>query len=507
MAVWLPAQNKFYLPPQPITKILSTDDYIERTAHFFHAGSDKLLTVGNPYYEIKEGSEVKVPKVSPNQYRVFRIKLPDPNTFAFGDKCVYDPENERLLWACRGIEVSRGGPLGCSITGHPLFNKMFDVENPFTYPKQASARFNMAFDPKQTQMILLGCKPAIGEHWKRSLVCSSSTLEATECPPIELINTKIQDGDMIDIGLGNMDFSELQDNKAEAPLDIVNGPCKYPDFISMEEDMYGDTLFFFARRETMYTRHMYLRGGMPGKESVPANTYIAAASSDQDRAAAKLTDAYIGIPSGSLVSSESQLFNRPYWLQRAQGQNNGIAWHNELFLTVVDNTRGTVMPINKKTASATEGEFKITDFYAFVRHTEEFQISMILQLCKVRLTPENLAFVHTMDPTIVDEWHLSATAPSQALHEHYRYINSRATKCPDAVAPVEPEDRYKGLRFWEIDFTEKITDQLDQTALGRKFIYQSGLGKTSTSRVNIHKSPNSCRAAVPCKKRRKTCAR
>lgn len=125
MAVWLPAQNKFYLPPQPVTKVLNTDDYVERTALFYHASTDKLLTVGHPYFEItKNQNEVLVPKVSPNQYRVFRIRFPDPNTFAFGDKCVYNPDTERLVWAVRGIEVSRGGPLGSAITGHPLFNKL-----------------------------------------------------------------------------------------------------------------------------------------------------------------------------------------------------------------------------------------------------------------------------------------------------------------------------------------------------------------------------------------------
>lgn len=517
MAVWLPAQNKFYLPPQPVTRVISTDEYVQRTNHYYHASSDRLLTVGHPYFPVMDKTDttkVNVPKVSPNQYRVFRLQLPDPNTFAFGDKCFYDPDTERLVWACKGLEVNRGGPLGVPITGHPLFSKAADVENLFKFAKPSVAdtdkRLNIAFDPKQTQMIMLGCKPAVGEHWKKSTkTCTSQAHTDGDGPAIELENSTIEDGDMIDIGFGNMHFGELQENKAEAPLDIQGLPCKYPDFIQMEEDIYGDRLFFFARRETLYTRHMFLRAGIMGNESVPASMYVPAAASDSDRASTALSDAYVGIPSGSLVSTESQLFNRPYWLQRAQGMNNGVAWHNELFLTLVDNTRGTIFSINttKSGASNASTEYKADNYYDFLRHTEEFQVSLILQLCRVSLSPESLAFIHTMDPTIVDDWHLSVNQPAHALLEHYRYINSKATKCPDSVPPEKPEDRYKDLKFWTVDLTEKVTDQLDQTALGRKFLFQSGLARpSSSSRVSIRRNPVSCRASS-CKRKRKSCAK
>lgn len=508
MAVWLPSQNQFYLPPTPVTKIISTDEYVERTSLFYHASSDRLLTVGNPYFTITDNSNnMKVPKVSPNQYRVFRISLPDPNTFAFGDKCVYDPDRERLVWACRGIEINRGGPLGVSITGHPLFSKAADVENPFTYgskPSDEDKRFNLAFDPKQTQMILLGCKPATGEHWTIAPSCEGVTPDDGDCPPIQLEHTTIEDGDMIDIGLGNLDFANLQQNKSEAPLDITGAICKYPDFIRMEEDMYGDSLFFFARRETLYARHMFLRAGELGTETIPDGLVLKAKTgSDRD----KLSDAYQAIPSGSLVSTESQLFNRHYWLQRAQGLNNGVAWHNELFLTLVDNTRGTVFAINKIMKNKqSETDYKAANFIDYVRHTEEFQISLIVQLCRVPLTPESLAFIHTMDSTIIDEWHLTVSQPANALHEHYRYIQSRATKCPDPPQPVTPEDRYKDMKFWKVDLTDRISDQLDQTPLGRKFLHQSGLTKMSSSRVSVYRNTAVCRTSS-CKRKRKTCSK
>lgn len=176
MAVWLPAQNRFYLPPQPVTRILSTDDYVERTSTFLHASSERLLTVGHPFYAIEKGGKVVVPKVSSNQYRVFRVRLPDPNNFAFGDKSMFNPETERLVWAVRGMEVSRGQPLGIAATGHPYFNRATDVENPYIFNNSATAdtdtRYSVAFDPKQTQLVIVGCKPAQGEHWKSTPFCA-----------------------------------------------------------------------------------------------------------------------------------------------------------------------------------------------------------------------------------------------------------------------------------------------------------------------------------------------
>lgn len=500
MAVWLPAQNSFYLPPTPVTRILSTDDFVRRTSIFYHGSTDKLLTVGHPYYPIVDATHnvTNVPKVSSNQYRVFRCRLPDPNKFAFGDNRVYDPDKERLVWGCRGVEVGRGGPLGIGLTGHPFFNKLTDVENPFqaisTITPATDTRFNMAFDPKQTQLLIVGCKPALGEHWKRAPPCTGETSPtAQDCPPIEIETSVIQDGDMADIGLGHLDFGNLQESKSEAPIDIANSICKYPDFIQMTEDLYGDRLFFYARRESMYARHMFAHAGNLGKEPVPANMLL------KQNATTSTTDLYNAVPSGSLVSSESQLLNRPYWIQQSQGANNGICWKNDLFITVVDTTRGTNFLItNAKDASSKTADFKSENFYGFLRHVEEFQISIILQLCKVSLTPESMAYIHTMDPTIVDDWHLSVAQPNNAVHEQYRYITSHATKCPSNVEPVVPVDPYLEMTFWTLDMTEKLTADLDQTSLGRKFLYQNGLSTSqSTARVGGKRARTLASTSIP----------
>lgn len=488
MAVWLPAQNKFYLPPQPTTRVLNTDEYVKRMDIFYHASSDRLLTVGHPFFDITKQSDgqtvVTVPKVSPNQYRVFRLLLPDPNTFAFGDRSLYNPDKERLVWAVRGIEIGRGQPLGNGVTGNSTFDRLRDVENNnkflADYDQENDTRANLALDPKQTQLCMVGCKPALGEHWGRAKRCLGAGYEDDDCPPIELVNTEIEDGDMIDIGFGAMDFKALQHNRSMVPLDVVDTQSKYPDYIKMASEPYGDRCFFFVRREQSYARHILTRSGDPKNEKEPARTEATKKDNKYP------TVNYCSTPSGSLISSEAQLFNRPYWIQRAQGQNNGIAWGNQLFVTVADNTRGTPLTINIGPDNKPKaGEYKASDYKTYIRHVEEYDIAIIIQLCKVTLTPENLALIHTMDPDIIESWHLNVTPPSGLLDDTYRYINSLATKCPPPITPKEKQDPYSHLKFWEVDLKERLTEQLDQTPLGRKFLYQTNALRTSVKRSKL----------------------
>ncbi|UJQ88231.1 L1 protein [Eumops bonariensis papillomavirus type 1] len=488
MALWVPSQNKFYLPPQPITRILNTEEYVRRTNTFLHAASDRLLTVGNPYYSITaDDGTVVVPKVSSNQYRVFRCSFPNPNNFAFCDKSIFNPDRERLVWGLRGIEISRGQPLGIGATGHPYFNKFDDAENPYnnlnknnSNDASSDTRLSMAFDPKQTQLIIVGASPAKGEHWDKAKPCADPKKPNDKCPPIQLETTFIQDADMLDIGLGNLNFAALQENKSDAPLDIVNAICKYPDYLQMIEDTYGNSMFFFARREALYARHVLQRAGDMDEEKFPEALYLDSSVEGEKQETGNRTDRFFVTPSGSLVATEQQLFNRPFWLQRSQGHNNGILWHNEVFVTVADTTRGTNFSINvSKDDNGTA--FNNGQFYEFMRHVEEFQLAFIIQLCKVELSPENLAYLHTMDPSIIEEWHLAVTSPpNSALEDHYRYIQSIATKCPTEVPDDKPKDPYADLKFWDVDLTDRLTEQLDQTPLGRKFLFQTGLTQRTT---------------------------
>lgn len=505
MAVWLPAANKFYLPPQPITRVQNTEEFVERTSIFYHAGTERLLTIGHPYFDVLSADKatVNVPKVSPNQYRVFRLKFPDPNNFAFGDKQIFDPEKERLVWSLRGVEIGRGQALGISVTGHPYFNRLTDAENAFQYDnsqgRDQNMRDNIAFDVKQVQMFMVGCTPQTGEYWDRAQACTDPAPTKGDCPPLGLVNKTIQDGDMAEIGFGNLNFKSLQENRADAPLDLVNNIAVYPDFVKMSEEPFGNSLFFFARREQMYARHIFVRDGLVG-EAIPDNFYLAA-KTDQERTPIA-SDSYGFTPSGSLVSSDAQLFNRPYWLQRANGQNNGVMWLNELFLSVVDNTRGSVFAINQVTDDGNEWDPSKQKEY--LRHCEEYQLSFIVQLCKVKLTPENLAYLHTMNPTIIDKWHLAVNQPQGiVIEDQYRYLQSLATKCPDAVPQPEDNDPYKDMRFWEIDLTERMTEQLDQTPLGRKFLFQTGLRSRNRGKSVVAATTRRATVRTTTKRKRK----
>lgn len=511
MSLWLPSSEKVYFPPaKPVARVYSTDEFVKPTSVYFHAGSDRLLTVGHPYfniYDTADTSKVVVPKVSGNQFRAFRLVLPDPNKFALIDKNIHNPDRERLVWRLRGVEISRGGPLGIGTTGHPFLNKLKDTENPNQYftTGQKDARQNVSTDPKQTQLFVVGCVPCTGSHWDAAKPCADPAPTRGDCPPIELVNTVIQDGDMCDIGFGNMNFRALQDDRAGVPLDITSSTCKWPDFTKMTKDVYGNGVFFFGRREQLFARHFYCRNGVMG-EKVPDqlvdkdNSYYY--PGEQERSTMS-SHVYFGTPSGSLVASDSNIFNRPYWLHRAQGMNNGVCWGNQLFVTMVDNTRNTNFNINVSTEESPLEKYDATKFKHYVRHTEEYEFELILQLCTVPLEPDILAHLNVMDSNILDDWNLAfVPPPSTGLEDQYRYLKSLATRCPDQTPSKAKEDPYGQYSFWKVDLTERLSSDLSQHSLGRRFLYQSGL-LTSPLKRSRTSTTSASTASSKTKKRRR----
>lgn len=483
-SLWLPTAGPLYLPPaKPVARVLRTDDYVTGTDVYFHAGSDRLLIVGNPYFDVKENNKKKVtvPKVSANQYRVFRCRLPDPNKFALVDSGLYNSERERLVWQLVGVEIKRGGPLGIGTTGNPLFNKVGDTENPTALlPAEGDdQRVDVSIDPKQTQLFILGCTPATGAYWDVAKPCKP--LQAGECPPIELVNDTIQDGDMGDIGFGALNFRNLQKDRAGVTLDLLNTFSIWPDFLRMSSDTYGDSMFFYGKKEQMFARHLWTRSGTVG-DAIPTEgneNFIFQGAEAPYKTAGPFT--YFPAPSGSLYTSDSQLFNRPYWLRRAQGANNGICWGNDLFITVFDNTHGTnftiTVPKDKTDEEFTPAgyNYKSTDFKQYSRHAEEYEFEVIFRLCKVKLDPDNLAHINVMNPRVLEDWNLAFVPPApQGLEDAYRYINSQATRCP-TEQQEEKEDPYAKLTFWNVDLRERFSSDLSQHPLGRKFLYQVGL--------------------------------
>ena len=498
MALWLQQSGKLYLPPaKPVAKVLNTDDYVVGTNLFFHASSERLLTVGHPYFEIPNTAvpgTLAVPKVSGSQYRVFRCVLPDPNKFALIDRTIYNSERERLVWKLKGLQIGRGGPLGVGTSGHPLFNKVLDTENPNTYPAKQTdeQRQDVSMDPKQVQMLIVGCEPAIGEHWDVAKPCADEQTPG-DCPPIQLLNTVIQDGDMCDTGFGAANFRTLQQDRSGVPLDIVDSICKWPDLIKMEQEVYGDKLFFYTKKEQAYARHYFARAGNNG-DPMPDGTqgqsqFYLNPKRDDDQLPQKNLGSHIYFPtvSGSLVSSEGQLFNKPYWIQRAQGPNNAVCWNNNLFLTIVDNTRNTNFTISVYKTAATianpdQYTYKADDFNQYLRHVEEYDVELIFQLCKVPLDPDVLAHLNAMDSSILDNWQLAfVPPPPQSIEDNYRYITSLATRCPPDETEAENKDPYKKYNFWTVDLQERFSAELSQFPLGRKFLFQTGMQRSNTS--------------------------
>ena len=92
-----------------------------------------------------------------------------------------------------------------------------------------------------------------------------------------------------------------------------------------------------------------------------------------------------------------------------------------------------------------------------------------------------------MNSGILEDWQLGfVPTPDNPVHDIYRYINSKATKCPDAVVEKEKEDPFAKYTFWNVNLTEKLSLDLDQYPLGRKFIFQSGLqARPRTIRTSV----------------------
>ncbi|ATQ38181.1 L1 [Gammapapillomavirus sp.] len=510
MAFWLPNNGTIYLPPTaPVARVYATDEFVTPTNLFFHAETDRLLTIGHPYFQIVapgNNNKIQIPKVSASQYRVMRMILPNPNKFALIDNNVYNPERERLVWRLRAVDIGRGGPLGIGTTGNPLFNKLTDAENPIAYPAAQGEdnRLNLSMEHKQSQMFILGCIPATGQHWDIAKPCANDLKEKGDCPPIQLVNSPIEDGDMADTGFGAVNFKHFQQDKAGVPLDIVDETCKYPDFLKMGKDVYGNGMFFFGRREQLFSRHYFTRAGVMG-DSIPDDPLLYLHPKSGSAQSTLASHIYFPTPSGSLNSSETQLFNRPYYLQRAQGANNGICWNDQLFLTILDNTRGTNYTLSVYSGDSelnVNYEYKAADFKQYLRHSEEYEVEFVFQLCKVALEPDVLAHIQVMDPTILQNWSLAfVPPPAQGIEDTYRFLDSLATRCPPAEPPEEPADPYKDYTFWRIDLTDKFSSELSQYSLGRRFLFQMGMLRTSTKRVrSIAATTNTKRA----KRKRKT---
>ncbi|QXI66645.1 L1 [Anas platyrhynchos papillomavirus 2] len=475
-------QPYFLAGPQTSTALLhSTDQFVQETNLVFHGSSDKLFLVGHPYSS--HGSDPYkggVPKCSAYQYRVFRINLPDPHTLSTIPTNTYDPSKERMAFKLVGLEVTRDAPLAVGVSGSATFNGI----DPGTKEDGVNKdhRVGFAFDSKQSQMLIVGCVPPIAQHWDRAARCEFGDLPDKTCPGIENVVTLLNDGDMCDMGFGNMNFKALDEDGQSLPIELRNQTSKYPDFVKMMTTQFGNACFWYLKREQLFCKNVMLQPG----------TYPEVLHDDAGR---NLNHAYFNTPSGSLVSSDTQLFNKPYWLSRAQGSNNGMLWGNTLFVTVLDTTRNTIFNVNirKKGANSTYDE---KETYRFLRHTEQFTIQVLVRVCVVALNTQTLTYLNTSAPYVLPQWGIGNDPPVlKSPEDLYRYIASGATRCPDPPeAPTPAEDPFSKVKSWEVDMTKKLSADLQLTPLGRKFL---GYLPSSKRQPASSKTP----ASTPAKKK------
>lgn len=478
MALWTQGP-RLYLPPPPISPVLCTDDYVHNKGIYYYGDTERLIFVGHPQYAVPGPTDPnEIPKCSPNQWRVFRVSLPDPNSFALPDSTVHNPTEEKLVWSVRAVQVCRGQPLGLSVVGHPYFNSYMDAESltKKTQEQQDDDRKLAGMDPKQCQFLLMGCKPAIGEYWDFAPDCPQQPRLPGRCKALQLMHKPIEDGDMMDIGFGAANWKNLNQNKSDLPLDICQATCLYPDFIQMSEDALGDSMFFFARREAIFARHIFARGG--NEIESPPNDCVLSTESNTRLGNFQTT------PSGSLISTDMQLFNRPYYILQAQGMNNGVCWNNEVFLTVGDNTRGTSLSISMSKDDSPITAYNSKNINHYHRHCEEYKLGFVFELSAVRLTNDVIGYLNVHQPDVLKRWEITVTSQNSSLEDQYRYLKSHATKCPPKETPEDSTDPYSKMNFWKIDLRDRLTLDLKQYALGRRFLLQAGIGigrRTSTT--------------------------
>ena len=176
-------------------------------------------------------------------------------------------------------------------------------------------------------------------------------------------------------------------------------------------------------------------------------------------------------------------------------------WGNDCFITVVDNTRNInfSLTIYKESDTLPQDNnytYKSKDFKNYLRHPEEFEIEVIVELCKISLTADIIAHLNVMNPRILDEWDLAyIPPPPEGIQDTYRYLQSIAIKCQADAKPKEKKDPYDKYTFWTINLSEKLTGELSQTPLGKRFLYQTG--QLQNKKISTCPQTLACKRCLP----------
>ncbi|QYW06019.1 L1 protein [Papillomaviridae sp. Haddock_c2655] len=508
------------VPVQPVMR--STDEFTHDTGLVYAVRSQLMSLIGHPHYDItksrkrrgKQVQDVILPMVSPFQYRVFELNLPDPNKMSFPETLQHRTlKSQRYVWCIEMVEVCRNGPLGVPLTGNSMFAKFADIENPpvnwTKTEKQKGAkqgtddkdgRTMIGFDGKQTQFIAIGAKPLKGFTW----VGTPSGVK-DGCPILTRSVSDIKDGDLGDIGFGNIDPTTLCMDEWHLPIEMKDRACISPDLDNMLKDGMGDCMFMYINREQVFAKHFFDMAGTGGEVTEDMT---------------KPLEGKV-IPSGSLAASQSSIFGKPYWLNQSVGPNNGLLWDNKLFVTCMDTTHGGSFNIVIKKsgtgksndgpgASATnhfvnekpceefqplasefdsarnENEYKPSDWNEFQRHVSEWSVEAIVRLKTITLEGELMLLLDQKYPDLLTNWGFGWKENTELTPYQTNMLNTQENmrRCPRADAEAEEAEEEVATNI-VIDSNGncklEMHEELHRTPLGRKYMNLQTSGRVSTS--------------------------
>ncbi|QYW06044.1 L1 protein [Papillomaviridae sp. Seabass_c24797] len=528
------------VPLEPVMR--STDEYTTDTGLSYAVKSDLIVLVGHPHYDItaekkrkgKKKKDVLLPMNSPFQYRVFKLQLPDPNKMTFPETLGHRTlETEVFVWSVEMVEVTRGGPLGVPITGNSMFAKFKDIENPdVDWTKQVSrpqtdtkdGRVMVGFDGKQTQLIAVGGKPLDGVYWDGD----SSQVPKGSCPILVRKNKTIEDGDLGDIGFGNMNPDTICKDEWHLPIEMSERLTIHPDFPKMQHDSMGDACFMYVLKEQLFGKHFWDMAGIGGEQTVDNTVPLEGKV----------------IPSGSLTASGQSIFNKPLWLNQALGPNNGLLWNNELFVTCMDTTHGgsfnVVVPeknagsddkpqggkmnlitsqtntgqqqdesdsdddcfqgfdtisASEKHSMQTADPYDPTKLVEFQRHVSEWQVQAIVRLKKISLEAELMLMLDNQYPKLLKDWGFGWGEQEGALPMSSIFNQDKMKSCKQLEKEEEEEEIEDVHQHIVVsvngDAKLEVHDDLHRIPLGRKYLNMKGvpLPPKAPSKGNVTKAP------------------
>lgn len=436
------------LPPAKILK--TSDEYTKPTDWYFTIKSQKVALQGHPFFAVKDSttSTVKVPWVSPQQYRVMELHLPCPNNFSISQN-FSALQDEKFIWQLKGFRINREGVLRAGVESNKKFDLaavVLESESVELFNEVNETSKKLVFDPPAAQHIVVGCKPTLGVHY------DFTQIEASQTPLLKPVQTEIRDGDLSPMGFGNININTLKAQNEEEDEDLNQTkrenffpstmvynpeiPCKMISDIDMTMEETGDRNFIHIHREQSYSKE-----------------YMESGKTDYEQGGKDIFSTYWNLPSGSVISSLNDIFNKNYWLNKGEHQNNCLAWDDIFFFTVMDNTRGgsIVFPVQDKIC---------------IRHIEIYQLEVVVRLVKVKLEAELIQYLYRINRNLLTKWGYGWN-----VFQGTQGSGSSFSIGPIEEKPLEEENEEELVisANIKVDFNGEVHSDLRKTLLGTEF--------------------------------------